>query len=111
VQSFLFLRSHPDPPFCHSEERSDEESDRVAVILSEAKDLLRSGKRSFVALLLRMTGAALGMTKGAFALLLALSLPAYAASARDVDAAAVASRTAADSVAVLIELTEPPVAR
>jgi subtilisin family serine protease len=53
------------------------------------------------------------MTKGAIALLLAASLPAYAASSRDVDAVAVAgmSRTAPGSVAVLIELTEPPVAR
>jgi hypothetical protein len=36
-------------------ERSDEESDRAAVILSEAKDLLLYRERSFVAALLRMT--------------------------------------------------------
>jgi hypothetical protein len=51
------------------------------------------------------------MTKGAIALLLAVSLPAYAASSRDVDAAAVASRNAPNTVAVLVELSEPPLAR
>ena len=51
------------------------------------------------------------MTKGGIAILFAVSLPAYAASSRDLDAAAVASRTSPSTVAVIIELTEPPVAR
>jgi hypothetical protein len=44
-------------------------------------------------------------------LLFALSLPAYVASSREVDAAAVASRSGQNTVAVVVELTEPPVAR
>jgi minor extracellular serine protease Vpr len=45
------------------------------------------------------------------ALLLAVSLPANAASSRDGESAAAASRTAPGAVTVLVELAEPPVAR
>jgi minor extracellular serine protease Vpr len=52
------------------------------------------------------------MTKGAStALLFALSLPAFAASSRDGEAAPAASRTPPANVTVLVELSEPPVAR
>ncbi len=52
------------------------------------------------------------MTRGATtALLFAVSLPAHAVSSRDAEIAAAASRTPPGAVTVLVELTEPPVAR
>jgi minor extracellular serine protease Vpr len=52
------------------------------------------------------------MTRGTTtALLFALSLPAHAVSPRDAEIAAAASRTTPGAVTVLVELSDPPVAR